>query len=459
MVDPADPVLVTGADPADEYVSRGGHKLAGALAAFGPAGCASPGGAAWTRARRPAGSPTCCCAPARPRWSPSTSATASWPGRCAPIRGCAVLERTNVRTLTPEAIGGPVDADRGRPVVHLAAAGAAGAGRLHRRRRRPGADGQAAVRGGQGAGRRRRRGARSGAARRGGAGRGRGRGRGSAWAWPGWRPARCPGRAATSSSSCGCAGARRRRTRTRSVRSVAGRRRRGADAVRRREERPMSRTALLVTHTGRRRQHRARPDGRRGPDRGRLHGPGGRRGGRRPRPARRGAGGRPGRRARAPRSSSRSAATAPSCAPPSWPGRRRRRCSASTSARSASWPRRRSTTSTRRSATWSAREYTVEERLTLDVDGRATTGGRSSSRGRSTRPAWRRASAERMLEVLGRRGRPAAVAVRLRRGGLRHPDRLDRVRVLGRRAGGLAGGRGAAAGADLARTRCSAGRW
>ena len=34
MVDPADPVLVTGEDPATEYVSRGGHKLAGALAAF-----------------------------------------------------------------------------------------------------------------------------------------------------------------------------------------------------------------------------------------------------------------------------------------------------------------------------------------------------------------------------------------------------------------------------------------
>ena len=35
MVDTADPVVVRGADPADDYVSRGGHKLAGALAAFG----------------------------------------------------------------------------------------------------------------------------------------------------------------------------------------------------------------------------------------------------------------------------------------------------------------------------------------------------------------------------------------------------------------------------------------
>src|SRR3954471_17625656 len=34
MIDPADPVVVTGDDPATEYVSRGSHKLAGALAAF-----------------------------------------------------------------------------------------------------------------------------------------------------------------------------------------------------------------------------------------------------------------------------------------------------------------------------------------------------------------------------------------------------------------------------------------
>src|SRR5918998_2673301 len=43
MVDPADPVLVTGDDPGAEYVSRGGHKLAGALAVFGPAGLAVTG--------------------------------------------------------------------------------------------------------------------------------------------------------------------------------------------------------------------------------------------------------------------------------------------------------------------------------------------------------------------------------------------------------------------------------
>src|SRR4051812_13142631 len=43
MIDPADPVLVSGEDPATEYVSRGGHKLAGALAAFGADGLAATG--------------------------------------------------------------------------------------------------------------------------------------------------------------------------------------------------------------------------------------------------------------------------------------------------------------------------------------------------------------------------------------------------------------------------------
>src|SRR4051794_41771077 len=43
MIDPADPVLVSGEDPVTEYVSRGGHKLAGALAAFGADGLAVAG--------------------------------------------------------------------------------------------------------------------------------------------------------------------------------------------------------------------------------------------------------------------------------------------------------------------------------------------------------------------------------------------------------------------------------
>ena len=83
-----DVALVVAEDPdRPDYVSRGGHKLAGALAAFEPLGLVVEGAGAWTPEPRPAGSPTCCCAPGRRRWWPSTSATASWPGRCAPTSG------------------------------------------------------------------------------------------------------------------------------------------------------------------------------------------------------------------------------------------------------------------------------------------------------------------------------------------------------------------------------------
>lgn len=44
-----------------------------------------------------------------PTWWPPMSDTASWRGRCATILGWWVLERTNARGLTPEAIGGRVD--------------------------------------------------------------------------------------------------------------------------------------------------------------------------------------------------------------------------------------------------------------------------------------------------------------------------------------------------------------
>jgi 23S rRNA (cytidine1920-2'-O)/16S rRNA (cytidine1409-2'-O)-methyltransferase len=106
MIDPADPVLVTGADPATEYVSRGGHKLAGALAAFGlpvdglrclDAG-ASTGG--FTDVLLRAGA------------AQVVAVDVGYGQLAWPIRTndkVVVLERTNVRTLTPEAIGGTVD--------------------------------------------------------------------------------------------------------------------------------------------------------------------------------------------------------------------------------------------------------------------------------------------------------------------------------------------------------------
>jgi 23S rRNA (cytidine1920-2'-O)/16S rRNA (cytidine1409-2'-O)-methyltransferase len=65
-------ITVEQASDGPEYVSRGGHKLAGALAAFGGI---------------VAGSPTSCCGPAPRTSSRSTSGTASWRGRCRPMSG------------------------------------------------------------------------------------------------------------------------------------------------------------------------------------------------------------------------------------------------------------------------------------------------------------------------------------------------------------------------------------
>ena len=109
MIDPADPVVVTGDDPATEYVSRGGHKLAGALAAFAAGGLtvagrrcldagASTGG--FTDVLLRAGA-------ARVVAVDVGYGQLAWPIRTD--GRVDVHERTNVRTLTPEAIGGPVD--------------------------------------------------------------------------------------------------------------------------------------------------------------------------------------------------------------------------------------------------------------------------------------------------------------------------------------------------------------
>ena len=107
MVDPADPVLVTGEDPATEYVSRGGHKLAGALAAF-------PGLTVDGRRCLDAGASTggftdvLLRAGARQVVAVDVGyGQLAWPIRTD--ERVVVFERTNVRTLTPEAIGGPVE--------------------------------------------------------------------------------------------------------------------------------------------------------------------------------------------------------------------------------------------------------------------------------------------------------------------------------------------------------------
>ena len=106
MVDPAEPVRVLAVE-GDDYVSRGGHKLAGALAAFAELGVAgrccldagaSTGGFTDVLLRRGAA---------------AVIAVDVVYGQLAwPLRNdsrVTVLERTNVRSLTPEQIGGPVD--------------------------------------------------------------------------------------------------------------------------------------------------------------------------------------------------------------------------------------------------------------------------------------------------------------------------------------------------------------
>ena len=112
MVDPADPVRLVG-DAPPEYASRGGHKLAGALAAF--AASAAFGGLA-VEGRRclDAGASTggftdvLLRAGAREVVAVDVGyGQLAWPLRTDPrVR---VLDRQNVRALTPEIIGGPAE--------------------------------------------------------------------------------------------------------------------------------------------------------------------------------------------------------------------------------------------------------------------------------------------------------------------------------------------------------------
>ena len=108
MVDPADPVRVIETQDGPDYVSRGGHKLAGALAAFTPQGLvvqgkrcldagASTGGFTEVLLRNGA--------------LEVVAVDVGYGQLAWPIRTderVKVFERTNVRTLTPELIGGPV---------------------------------------------------------------------------------------------------------------------------------------------------------------------------------------------------------------------------------------------------------------------------------------------------------------------------------------------------------------
>jgi 23S rRNA (cytidine1920-2'-O)/16S rRNA (cytidine1409-2'-O)-methyltransferase len=107
---PEDPVIVANSGPdSDSYVSRGGHKLAGALAAFTPMGLhvagrrcldagASTGG--FTDVLLRAGAARVVAVDVgygQLAWSLRTD------------ERVAVVDRTNVRQLTPQLIGEPVD--------------------------------------------------------------------------------------------------------------------------------------------------------------------------------------------------------------------------------------------------------------------------------------------------------------------------------------------------------------
>jgi 23S rRNA (cytidine1920-2'-O)/16S rRNA (cytidine1409-2'-O)-methyltransferase len=108
MVDPAEAVRVVDA-VGEGFVSRGAHKLAGALAAFAPLGLTVPG-----RRCLDAGASTGGFTDLLLReGAAAVAAVDVGYGQLAwPLRNdsrVTVLERTNVRTLTPQAIGGPVD--------------------------------------------------------------------------------------------------------------------------------------------------------------------------------------------------------------------------------------------------------------------------------------------------------------------------------------------------------------
>ena len=88
QVDPAAAIVVRPAPEGEaDYVSRGGHKLAGALDAFAPEGLTVGGAAASTPGPAPEASPTSCCGAAPGTSSRSTSATASSRGPCSRTAG------------------------------------------------------------------------------------------------------------------------------------------------------------------------------------------------------------------------------------------------------------------------------------------------------------------------------------------------------------------------------------
>ena len=128
LVDPADPLLVSEGDQSEEYVSRGGHKLAGALAAFAPGGLTVAGRRCLDAGASTGGFTDVLLRADAPRWSRRRRVRPAGLALRTDSR-VLFLERTNVRTLTRRSRRSGRAHRRG-PVLHLTAVGPARAGQL-----------------------------------------------------------------------------------------------------------------------------------------------------------------------------------------------------------------------------------------------------------------------------------------------------------------------------------------
>ncbi len=106
MVDPADPVLVVGDDPT--YVSRGAHKLLGALAGFGPRGLSVTGRRCLDAGASTGGFTDVLLRAGAAEVVAVDVGYGQLDWRLRTDDRVTVHDRVNVRTLTPDAIGGHV---------------------------------------------------------------------------------------------------------------------------------------------------------------------------------------------------------------------------------------------------------------------------------------------------------------------------------------------------------------
>ena len=133
QVDGAAALHVQPVTDGDDYVSRGAHKLIGALDGLRPVRAVRcRAGAVSTRARRPEASPRCCCAQGAASVAAVDVGYGQLAWRLRQDDRVAVYERTNVRNLVPADIGGVVELVVADLSFISLRRRAAGAGRLHR---------------------------------------------------------------------------------------------------------------------------------------------------------------------------------------------------------------------------------------------------------------------------------------------------------------------------------------